>query len=232
VGDYVDHIKKYGQQLTDKGYKLDDWILTSMLLHNLGDAYDPFVASTLQAVRNTEPDFDVIVHQLIDEERRKHNGDSGMALFTKGRKKNFGGKPDSKKNASIICHHCEKSGHVKADCWKLHPEKAPQKKSQNPEQSKGGQKGDGSVLMAVSSPLQHRAIWHIDSGATDHMCQSKDAFESYSSMQKKVYMADGKHTMAIGIGSVVLYVVQPEGTERSPSQMFYTHQSYQQTCCR
>ena len=76
VGDYVNHIKKYGQQLSDMGYKLEDWILTSMLLHNLGDAYDPFVASTLQSVRNTEPEFDVIVHQLLDEERRKHTGDS------------------------------------------------------------------------------------------------------------------------------------------------------------
>ena len=66
--------------------------------------------------------------------------------------------------------------------------------------------------MAVFSLLQHSAVWHIDSGAADHMCQSKDAFESYSTMQKKVYMADGKHTMAIGIGSVVLHVVQPQGT--------------------
>jgi hypothetical protein len=86
VGDYIDHIKKYGQQLSEMGYKLEDWILTSMLLHNLGEAYDAFVASTLQSVRDTEPEFDVIVYQLLDEERRKQTGDPCTALFTKGRK--------------------------------------------------------------------------------------------------------------------------------------------------
>jgi hypothetical protein len=40
VGDYVEQIKTYGQQLADIGYRLDNWILTSMLLHNLGQAYD------------------------------------------------------------------------------------------------------------------------------------------------------------------------------------------------
>ena len=59
--------------------------MTSILLHNLGESYDAFVASTLQAVRDTEPEFDTIVYQLLDEERRKQNRDS-TALFTKGKK--------------------------------------------------------------------------------------------------------------------------------------------------
>ena len=171
--DYVNLIKKYSQQLADMGYRLDDWILTSILLHDLGEVYDPFVASTLQAVRNIEPNFDVIVHQLLDEERRKHNGDSSTALFLKGKKKSFGGKQSFKKNSGIVCHNCQKPGHVKADCWKLHPGKAPQqnktKKPEGSQQFKESQKGNGAVLMAVSGQLQEKSIWHIDSRATDHM---------------------------------------------------------------
>jgi hypothetical protein len=67
-------------------YTLEDWILTSMHLHNLGEAYDFFVAPTLQSVRKTKPEFNVIVHQLLNEECQKHTGDSGTALFIKGKK--------------------------------------------------------------------------------------------------------------------------------------------------
>ena len=59
--------------------------MTSILFHNLGESYDAFVASTLQAVRDTEPEFDTIVYQLLDEEQRKQNRDS-TALFTKGKR--------------------------------------------------------------------------------------------------------------------------------------------------
>ena len=65
--------------------------------------------------------------------------------------------------------------------------------------------------MAMTKEIQQEPVWHIDSGAPDHMCQHRNAFESYFPMQKKVYMADGKHTMAEGIGSVILYVAHPNG---------------------
>ena len=66
--------------------------------------------------------------------------------------------------------------------------------------------------MAISGQFQEKSIRHINSRAAEHMCQDKRSFDSYSIMQKKVSMADGKHTMAVGIGNVILDVVQPDGT--------------------
>ena len=39
----------------------------------------------------------------------------------------------------MICNHCKKKGHRKANCWQLHPELKKGRKGGN--QQKGGQKG-------------------------------------------------------------------------------------------
>ena len=48
---YIDSIKRCGQKLNDMGSAVDSWILTSILLYNLGEAYDSFVAFTLRTVQ-------------------------------------------------------------------------------------------------------------------------------------------------------------------------------------
>ena len=44
---YIDAIKMSSQLLEDMGFSIPQWILTSLLLFNLGDAYDSFIAIML-----------------------------------------------------------------------------------------------------------------------------------------------------------------------------------------
>ena len=210
VGQYVDKLKSHGQKLLDMGHPVSPWILTSLLLHNLGETYEPFVASVLQTVRDQEPDFDTVVHQLVDEERRKQSSDSTTVLFSKAKPKAKGDNVSQK-----TCHHCKKGGHVQADCWKLHPEKQPRKGGKNPQPKRDSRpsKAESSVLMAMGQGTQPSGVWHVDSGATDHMCSLRSSFRSYKALVKKVYVADGNHTLARGIGSVDLQAILPDGTE-------------------
>ena len=65
VRDFIDSLKQYEQRLREMGSPRPNWILSSMLLHNLKDAYKSFVSSTLQNVQSTEPDLNTIISQLL-----------------------------------------------------------------------------------------------------------------------------------------------------------------------
>src|SRR5216117_1577071 len=77
---YIDAIKTSGQLLEDMGHAMPKWMLTSLLLFNLGEAYDSFIAITLRTNRKGEPDFDDLVSSLIEEERRHGGKDNAIAL--------------------------------------------------------------------------------------------------------------------------------------------------------
>ncbi len=69
-------------------------------------------------------------HFARDCPRRGGAGGSGQNRGASG------GKPNDK---DMICNHCKKKGHRKANCWQLHPELKKGRKGGN--QQKGGQKG-------------------------------------------------------------------------------------------
>ena len=69
-------------------------------------------------------------HFARDCPRRGSAGGSGQNRGANG------GKPNDK---NMICNHCKKKGHRKANCWQLHPELKKGRKGGN--QQKGGQKG-------------------------------------------------------------------------------------------
>ena len=65
---YVANILGLSKDLRLMGSKIDDWILTSMLLHNLGTKYKDFVHRLLTQLSEL-PDFDRIVALLHEESR-------------------------------------------------------------------------------------------------------------------------------------------------------------------
>ena len=50
VGDFIDSLKQCKQSPQKKGSPVPNWILSLMLLHNLGDTYESFVGSALQNI--------------------------------------------------------------------------------------------------------------------------------------------------------------------------------------
>ena len=135
---YIDSIKRCGQKLNDMGSAVDSWILTSILLYNLREAYDSFVAITLRTVQDGEPDFDTLAGSLLDEERRRTGAESNIALVTRAK----GKQPAASKEGVKNCSHCKKEGHELDSCWVLHPEKRPQRGS-GPGKRRGKKGGHG-----------------------------------------------------------------------------------------
>ena len=62
------------------GHAMPKWMLMSLLLFNLREAYDSFIAITLWTNCKGEPDFDDLVSSLIDEECHQGGKDNTIAL--------------------------------------------------------------------------------------------------------------------------------------------------------
>ena len=60
-----------------------NWILLSTLLHNLEDVYKSFVSLTLQNIKRIEPDLNIIIFQLFNEEQQQTSSNKLTALLTK-----------------------------------------------------------------------------------------------------------------------------------------------------
>ena len=167
------------------------------LLASLPDSYDMLVTA-LEA--NAEvPKMETVVERLLHEER-KHTSKTNVeetGLYTQSASK------------GPMCYKCRKFGHIKRNC--------PQSKkpSKSGQQIKGkGEKAHVVEEKNVDLLAEHTALaskaektdkWIIDSGATSHMCNSKEKFVELKTIDPiKVTLGDGHALNAVGIGKVLL----------------------------
>ncbi|CAF9916357.1 hypothetical protein IMSHALPRED_003053 [Imshaugia aleurites] len=92
---YVANIRTKSEELKRMGAGIDEWILVSLLLNNLGIKYKDFVHRQLtQSI--DPPDFDKVVTLLHEEDRLKRdNKEQAMAAASR----NFKKKKEEKKNS-------------------------------------------------------------------------------------------------------------------------------------
>jgi hypothetical protein len=64
--------------------------------------------------------------------------------------------------------------------------------------------------------------WILDSGATSSMCWDRNLFNDFTEISRKVWFADSKYAMALGIGPVSLeYEVQGQRVTRIIQDILY-----------
>ena len=96
------------------------------------------------------------------------------------------------------CHYCGKEGHWKRDCYK-------RKAEDSGNQQRGGAQ---EFTFLAEGPVQlHRPGWIIDSGASQHLCGSREAVSTYRDISKDqaITIADGTQIKAKGIGAIELF---------------------------
>jgi len=211
IEEYTEHIKQTARRLADMGSKLDEWIVTSVLLANLGPSYETYVTLKRQSARTKDPELDEVIAELIDESRVNDTKDSTAMSIRKDQK---GGTNKFKG----ICNYCKKPGHKRADCYTLHPEKRPKRIPSKPgsndvdgRKNKGASQAFFTLSVSADGHADHTDKWYIDTGATDHICTSRKAFKEYTACKRRVYSATG-FVEAQGIGSVDLDTVLPDGS--------------------
>ena len=195
VQDHIKAMTELFNELAIVGDAIDDEDRVVYLLASLPGSFSTLVTA-LEANKDV-PKMEVVTERLLHAERKKKeklNLDSTgeMAMTTK---RQFKGKG----------YYCKKYGHVQRNCIER---KADEKAKQGGSETARGKKKVNKVglvtrhVLGVRESAPHH--WIVDSGATCHICNSKELFEELRPLPspQKVTLGDGRTLEAIGIGTV------------------------------
>ena len=138
-----------------------------ILLHALPPSYE-VLASTILAggmpntLRHTE-----ITARIISEDTR-HTGPSGSSLnlASKAPIKASGKGKGKKDHSNLMCHYCNKKGHIKADCCKRKKDEEGKKKEEG---SSSGAKATTSHIHVPSASIEEVNEIGVASYAAEHV---------------------------------------------------------------
>lgn len=186
-----------------KGEVPEKMVLTKIIT-SLPDNYKHFV-SAWESVTSENQKLSELVARLLIEEQRITNKQEVTALVASQKVENrkcfkcnkVGHyKKDCRSNTNNkFCDNCKKKGHCKKDCWFLN-------KKKNSEAS-------SNAFTAKSAAFHGHVVindWIVDSGASEHMCYSKELFCKYEKLSqiKNIMIGDGTMIQGIGIGQIKL----------------------------
>ena len=116
------------------------------------------------------------------------------------------------------CYYCKQYGHMQKICTER--TKAEEEKSKHGGSEKGSKrpkpKGVGLVTSHVLGVTEPAHDWIVDSGATCHICNSKELFEELHPLSKpqKVTLGDGRTVEAMSTGVIEVKLKLPGGESK------------------
>ncbi|UYV76618.1 hypothetical protein LAZ67_14001480 [Cordylochernes scorpioides] len=161
---------------------------------SLPESYEGF--RTAIETRDELPSFEALKVKMLEEEIRQTqlNGTTNteQAFLVNPERKNLPSTSKPKpKGFPFSCHFCGKKGHKAADCRK--------RKSRNPKNEMVASFGTKYLSKLGANE------WCLDSGATAHMCSSRDSFDHFEETAPvKITLANGGFIEALGKGKVKL----------------------------
>lgn len=127
---------------------------------------------------------------------------------------------NNKSSKSIVCHYCQKKGHVQAKCYKKKADEGKKKTNEN-----------GNLAAAFLVQGCNCKDWIIDSGCTSHMTWNRDYLVNLKKNNLKNYVtvANNKKINCNAVGDIKLIC---EGNELRLFNVFCLYQSLLQICFR
>ncbi|BES92275.1 Hydra magnipapillata [Nesidiocoris tenuis] len=197
--DVRDHVSSFFDtvdKLLDMEIKINDDLLTIMLLYSLPEEFENFRCAIES--RDDLPKPETLRTKIIEEadarkSKLKQIDPDALVVKSKYRPQDKYKNPefDGAKGKSFKCFKCKSIGHKASDC--------PKKKEYRP---KGGMTNSMYVAMAVKSNKDVSNIWCLDSGCSSHMCSDPEKFEEIRSMEMKLNLADTSTTNVKGVAKM------------------------------
>ena len=194
-----EHVNKHRmlvQSLTAIGAPVAEQRQVMELVLSLPPSYDSLVNS-LQLVEQGLTMKLLSSQLLLEEQKRKERsvGMSDTAMYSAKvtYKKDYGKKGKKK----ITCFKCHEEGHISRNC----PLK--QRKTGQGNNSKDEKACVVGLLAGIDG--NSKESWFVDSGASQHMCCSKEFFTTFRQFpcQQVVSLPDGSMVHGVGIGNVM-----------------------------
>ncbi|CAK9827078.1 Retrovirus-related Pol polyprotein from transposon TNT 1-94, partial [Anthophora retusa] len=217
---YVNEFSSKAEQLEEVGIKLPEEVLSIMLLSSLPPEYENF--SVVIESRDEVPSLENLQIKLKEEEARQsdrnercnENENKSDALLTKNsvnREKHMkvnskyynNNNSDNRYNNykkrgpfkyTIKCFSCGRMGHKSVECRTKY------------KRNETNNVNDTMITIASNTePVKRSGTWCIDSGATRHMCNDEQKFETLKDSERsKVFTAAEHYVKSTGTGEIKL----------------------------
>ena len=203
VQDHIKAITEVFNELAIVGDAIDEEDRVVYLLASLPDSFNTLVTA-LEANEDV-PKMEVVTERLLHAERKQKERSSADSVGEKAMptKRQFKGK----------CHYCNRYGHMQKNCTERIKAESKSKTGALSEAERVKKKFSKvglvtSHVLGVRKPAEN---WIVDSGATCHICNSKELFDNLRPLSKpqKVTLGDDRTLEAIGTGAVEVELKLP-----------------------
>ena len=196
VQEHIKTMTELFSELAIVGDAIEEEDQVVYLLATLPDSFNTLV--TALEVSEEVPKMETVTERLLHAERKQKEKasvdiDKAMAIKSKGRGK-------------VRCHYCKQLGHFQRNC----PERLKGRQELSPK-DKGKSVKVGLIQCSMLKACEPTYRWIVDSGATCHICSTKEHFKIYHPLHKpfQVTLGDGHQVEAIGSGIVTLKLNVP-----------------------
>lgn len=187
MSQYINSFQEKVNLLEDAEIEIPPELQSIMLLSNLPEDYENFCVAIES--RDKIPTVDFIKGKLIEKEARRPGSDNKedgvtsavitrKAYTNKGTSKHIHKGPvrsnKDKKKFDGNCFNCGKYGHPASRC---RIKRKAEGKVNKVEETKGHEKEDSLIAISALTCSTEKNEWYLDSGATSHMCNNREAFE-------------------------------------------------------
>lgn len=212
--EFIYGMEELYSRLENSGEKLSEYMQVAMILRSLPKAFDA-LTTALESRSDAELKMDLVKAKLIDENEKLYGGKCSEERLLKAGN-------ETKPAAAAVCFFCGKPGHKKRSCKEFLAQKSAsesgEKKKYKPKQEqkvKQVRENDSTSFTFMVRQKTNATLsrsWLIDSGATSHMCNDKDAFlRMEQGSRLSVIVADGNENRVEGVGDCLIECVNDSG---------------------
>lgn len=195
---WIGRIEESATEIRSCGEPLSERVIRARLIGGLSAKYEGF-ARAWNATTEAERTLQKLIDRLIQDEaelksrEQPTSSNQGTALILKNdsykkndfrKKKPFNSNTKEIDKSNSTCNYCNKNGHWAPECHKREFDNRNRDRNFGKKQSGSKNTNDNLAFMAAATSASVEG-WYADSGATSHMCKSKNNFTSYQEFKNK-----------------------------------------------